>query len=51
MKYVKPELAVLSPAVAAIQSSTAKEHFVMLDTEQDVRPYDLATSAAYEADE
>ncbi len=51
VKYVEPELAALPPAVEAIQSSTAKAHLVMLDTDQEVRPVDLATSAAYEADE
>jgi hypothetical protein len=48
MKYEKPVMTVLAPAIDAIQSSTAKRHPVVVESFQ---PHQLATIPAYEADE
>jgi hypothetical protein len=48
MKYEKPVVTVLAPAIDAIQSSTAKRHPVVVESFQ---PHQLATIPAYEADE
>ena len=45
MKYVKPDVIPLAPALEAVQTSTGKKHQVTFDMSI------LATTAAYEADE
>ncbi|MCI0724256.1 MAG: hypothetical protein L0338_35630 [Acidobacteria bacterium] len=51
MRYAKPEVSTLRSAIDAIQSSTNKQQQLELDVDQQVRPIEPATSAAYEADE
>lgn len=46
MKYVKPDVAPLAPAIEAVQTSTGKHHQVALDGNGI-----WATTNAYEADE
>ena len=46
MKYCKPEIKAMAPAVAAIQSDTKKSIRVTLDSNNQ-----LAQNFAYEADE
>jgi len=46
MKYVKPEIAVLDPAIAAVQGTKADSH--VIDSSSDTRTH---TALAYEADE
>ena len=47
MKYAKPEVAVLAPAISAIHGGQAKQAITSVDS-----PHDLVTTqGAYEADE
>lgn len=46
MRYVKPIVTPLATAIEAVQSSTRKQHQVVLDSMSI-----LATTSAYEADE
>ncbi|MCI0724254.1 MAG: hypothetical protein L0338_35620 [Acidobacteria bacterium] len=51
MSYEKAEVAVLQSAINAVRSATYKFWWVVLDTDQSVRPIEPATCAAYEIDE
>ena len=48
MKYETPVLTVLAPAACAVQSSQIKKNPL---TQENFSPYEMATVAAYEADE
>jgi hypothetical protein len=48
MKYEKPVVTVLAPAIEAIQSSTVKKQRIVVES---FAPHLPATSPAYEADE
>jgi len=48
MKYSKPVIAILMSARKAVQNSSQKQHFVILEISY---PLLLSTSAAYETDE
>lgn len=51
MKYAKPNLVSLMPAIAAIQSSTRKVALIVLETQQHQKPPFMGTTAAYETDD
>lgn len=50
MKYQKPELTTMGPALRGIQNPQAKPGNIMLDSATGT-PYDFGTVNAYEADE
>jgi hypothetical protein len=51
MKYAKPDLAFPMPVISVIQSSTRKQVWIVMETQQHLKPPGMGTTAAYEADE